>query len=146
MAHLTHDIISTLQHTIDSYIAKENGIPGLVCHIVNRDGEVIFKSASGKRGVGLDTPMTQDTVFWIASCTKLITAIAAMQLVEKNHLTLDDGDAVERFLPELASVKVLEEVPGRGVALVDKVRKITLRMLLSHTGKYSPRINWPPDG
>jgi CubicO group peptidase (beta-lactamase class C family) len=90
--------------------------------------------------------MTQDTVFWIASCTKLITAIAAMQLVEKNHLTLDDGDAVERFLPELASVKVLEEVPGRGVALVDKVRKITLRMLLSHTGKYSPRINWPPDG
>jgi CubicO group peptidase (beta-lactamase class C family) len=43
--------------------------------------------------------MTMDSVFWIASCTKMITGIACMQLVEQGKLSLDDGDQVEKIAP-----------------------------------------------
>lgn len=125
-----------LQTTIDSYTSKSDGIPGLVCSVVNASGNVIFESASGSRAAGSDLPMSHDTVFWIASCTKLLTAIAAMQLVEQGRLSLDDGDQLETHLPELQDIKVVEETPDGSMHLVGKSRKITLRMLLSHTGKY----------
>jgi CubicO group peptidase (beta-lactamase class C family) len=58
-------------------------IPGLVFQCVNRDGDVVCSTSSGIRGLDDPRPMTTDTLFWIASCTKLITAIALMQLVEQ---------------------------------------------------------------
>ena len=134
MAYITADTAEILQAKIDSYVLKPNGIPGLVCSIVNREGASVFEHASGLRGIGSHEPMDVDTVFWIASCTKTITAIAAMQLVEQNRLTLDDEDQTEDLLPELKHVMVLEELPNGKMILVEKRRKITLRMLLSHTG------------
>lgn len=75
----------------------------------------------------------QADVYWLASCTKLVTSIACMQLVEKGVLSLDDADQLERLCPELKDVKVVDE----NGALTEKRGRITLRMLLSHTGKYS---------
>lgn len=69
-------------------------------------------------------------IYWLASCTKLVTAIACMQVVEKGLLHLDDADLVERLCPELKDVKVLQDG-----SLVEKESRITLRMLLTHTGK-----------
>lgn len=74
--------------------------------------------------------MTLDNVFWIASCTKMIAGIACMQLVEQGKLHLDDGDEIEKLLPEFKDLKVLQ----KDGTLVEKKRKITLRMLLTHTG------------
>ncbi|OAQ97040.1 hypothetical protein LLEC1_05878 [Akanthomyces lecanii] len=133
MSCITAEDRSLLQSTIDSYTVKRDGVPGLVCSVVNANGDIVFESASGTRAAGSALPMSHDTVFWIASCTKLVTAIAAMQLVEQGRLALDDGDELETHLPELQNVKVLEETPDGSVELVDKKRKITLRMLLSHT-------------
>lgn len=73
-----------------------------------------------------------DHIHWLASCTKLVTGIACMQLVEQGNLKLDDSDQVEKICPELAAVKVLHE----DGSLVDKKSRITLRMLLTHTGKH----------
>jgi CubicO group peptidase (beta-lactamase class C family) len=42
-----------------------------------------YQGAFGQRGLGDDTPMTPDTVFRIASMTKAVTGIAAMQCVER---------------------------------------------------------------
>lgn len=69
-------------------------------------------------------------VYWLASCTKLVTAIACLQLVEKSILALDDSDCVSRLCPELEEVKVL----GPNGQLIGKTKRITLRMLLTHTG------------
>lgn len=81
--------------------------------------------------------MTLNTVFWIASCTKLITSIACMQLVECGTLLLDSSEQLESFAPELRDVQVLERVCASegvgGFRLVPKERSITLRMLLNHT-------------
>ena len=75
-----------------------------------------------------------DDIYWLASCTKLVTAIACMQLVEQGRLSLDDGDQLERLCPELKDIGVLQ-ADG---SLASKDNKITLRMLLTHTGMPIP--------
>jgi CubicO group peptidase (beta-lactamase class C family) len=120
---------------MDSYTdSMSPRIPGLVYGAVDKTGETVFSHASGKSGLG-QSPMTLDTVFWIASCTKLITSIACMQLVEGGLLRLDDSDQVEQLAPELKVVKVLERSSSGELSLVPKQRSITLRMLLNHTCK-----------
>ncbi|KAJ9269953.1 hypothetical protein DTO212C5_3923 [Paecilomyces variotii] len=112
------------------------GIPGLVYCVVNKDGEIIFSHASGKTGLGNKAPMTLDTTFWIASCTKLITSIAVMQLVEQGKISLDDSSQIESLAPELRDVRVLERAPDGDFRLVEKDRTITMRMLLCHTSGF----------
>lgn len=134
MTHISQQTAGSLRAIIDSQVHKPNGVPGLVCSVKNRESDSVFEYACGKRGLGLDEPMTGDTVVWVASCTKLITSIAAMQLVEEGKISLDSGDEVEVLLPELKDKKVLEETADGKLEYHEKKRKITLRMLLSHTG------------
>ena len=49
------------------------GVPGLVLTSVDKTGKSLVEHPSGTRGAATKEPMTPDTVFWIASCTKLIT-------------------------------------------------------------------------
>lgn len=77
-------------------------------------------------------PMTLATAFWIASCSKAVTGIACMQLVETGVLRLDDGAQLEGLLPELRALKVLRA----DRALEDKRVAVTLRMLLTHTAGF----------
>lgn len=97
MAHtLSSSGASAIRKKIDDTTAAPNSIPGFVFVAVNKDGEEIFAHASGKRGVSTEEPMTLDSVFWIASCTKMVAGIACMQLVEQGKLHLDDAE-VSRF-------------------------------------------------
>ncbi|KAG9854732.1 beta-lactamase/transpeptidase-like protein, partial [Aureobasidium melanogenum] len=125
-----------LQEIADSYVSREDGIPGLVFCVVNSAGNQLFHYASGKQGHDSDCSMDEKTIFWFASCTKMITAIAAMQLVEANKIHLDDGDQLEQILWELKNRKVLVEDAEGQLSLVEKRTKITLRMLLSHTAGF----------
>jgi methyl acetate hydrolase len=86
--------------------------------------------------------MTIDTVVWIASMTKAITATAAMQLVEAGKLALERPAA--DVVPELAAARVLEGFDGAGhPRLRAPKRPLSLRHLLTHTGGYSYEI-WNP--
>lgn len=130
MTALSPKTQETVKALINSACSSENGLPGASVAIVGKDGKLLFSHAGGKRGHVSPEPLTTDSIFWIASCTKLITGIACMQLVEQGQISLDDSDETERICPELRDLKVLQE-DGK---LVDKKRGITLRMLLSHTG------------
>ncbi|RMX95270.1 hypothetical protein D0868_11820 [Hortaea werneckii] len=111
----------------------KTGIPGLVFVAIGKDGNQIAAHASGKTGLADSRPpMTLDTVFWIASCTKLLATIACMQAFEQGKLKLDDSHFVYTLCPELQKVKVLQD-DGK---LVDKKKDITLRMLLTHTAGF----------
>ncbi|KAF4471803.1 beta-lactamase transpeptidase [Fusarium albosuccineum] len=110
---------------------QHKGVPGLVFVSIDRNGDTLAAHASGTKGLNSSDPMTLDTVFWIASCTKLITAIACMQLVEQGTLALDDAQLVYYFCPVLAEKKVLQH--GE---LVPREGDITLRNLLSHTAGF----------
>jgi hypothetical protein len=67
MASLPEGSAALLRGKIDEYIARPNGIPGLVCTIVNKDGTRLFDYAAGRRGAGLDKPLDTDAIFWLAS-------------------------------------------------------------------------------
>lgn len=134
---LKQSSVPDIRSAIDQVTAEKDKIPGCVFVVVNRDGKVLFEHASGKRGADTEEPMTLDSIFWIASCTKMICGIAAMQLCEQGELGLDDPDKVEEICPELKSVRILKKVDEHGKPeLIDKKNRITMRMLLTHTGKF----------
>ena len=136
---LSESAVSEIKQMIDSATADPNKIPGCVFVVIGKDGKPLLQHASGRRGVATQEPMTMESVFWIASCTKMIGGIACMQLVEQGKLSLDDADQVEKILPEFKNMKVLKEMtPDGKPVLVEKEKGITLRMLLSHTGMSCP--------
>lgn len=135
MATISADAKTAIQHTIDQATGSGK-IPGFVLNVVNRKGDSLVSYASGKEGASTDKPMTTDHVFWLASCSKLLGAICAMQQVEKGLIGLDDADKVEELVPELRDVKLIKQVDGK-LTLVEKTKRITLRMLLTHTAGFS---------
>ncbi|KAG5355185.1 Acyltransferase LovD [Yarrowia sp. C11] len=135
MATLAAASKTAIEHTIDQATASGK-IPGFVLNVVNKTGDSLVSYASGKEGADTDKPMTTDHVFWLASCSKLLGAISAMQQVEKGLIGLDDADKVEELVPELKDVKLIKEVDGK-LTLVEKTKRITLRMLLTHTAGFS---------
>ncbi|NVN85625.1 MAG: beta-lactamase family protein [Rhodopseudomonas sp.] len=113
----------------------ENGeIPGVVAMAASGN-EVVYQGAFGKRDLSKPDAMTADSVFWIASMTKAVTAAAAMQLVEQGKLSLDEP--IDRLLPELASPQVLEGFDHNGEPRLRPANNpITLRHLLTHTSGF----------
>src|SRR5690242_8933509 len=122
--------------------AVERGdVPGVVAMAATR-GEVVYEGAFGRRALPDGAPMTSDTVFWIASMTKAITSMAAMQLVEQGKLTLDDP--IAGVLPELAAPQVLTGFSPSGEPRLRPAKgSITLRHLLTHTSGFVYDI-WNP--
>lgn len=98
-------------------------------------GKTIHLDAKGTNSADaeISKPMDVDTTFWMASCTKLLTTIAAMQCVEKGQLDLD-ADVAEKILPEWKAPKILTGFDQEGQPrYTDATKKITLRQLLTHS-------------
>ena len=106
-------------------------LPGAVGMIVDQDG-VRFARALGEADAVAHTPMREDTLFQIASMTKAITSVAAMQLVEQGRLSLDSD--IGAVLPALANPQVLTGFGADGQPQLRAAKgPITLRHLLTHT-------------
>src|SRR5918911_1587921 len=116
--------------------AVESGdVPGVIA-LAADDAGVVYQGAFGKRELGKDAEMSLDTVVWIASMTKAVTSVAAMQLVEQGRIGLDEplGERV----PEIAGVQVLEGFDAAGAPRLRPPRRpITLRHLLTHTAGFT---------
>src|SRR4051794_33166956 len=98
-------------------------VPGVAAMAATADG-TIFEGASGA--------LKLDSVVWIASMTKAITGVAAMQMVEQGKLGLDTPAA--EILPEIARKEVLVSIGTDGTVKTRPATKpITLRHLLTHT-------------
>lgn len=130
---LSQQTVATLRDMVDKSVANPTtDIPGVAVVVVDRDGNELFAHAAGQRGVSTSEPMTLDTIFWIASCTKMLTGVAVMQQVEQGVLRLDDADQVAELCPELTGLTVLQ-LDGT----TEPQRKaMTLRMLLTHTAGF----------
>ena len=115
--------------------AVEKGDVRGVAAIVSNDKETIYKTGFGISGPDKCQGMNADTVIWIASMTKAITATAAMQLVERGYLTLDTPASL--ILPQLKSIKVLEGFDENNIPKLRSPKSdITLRQLLTHTAGF----------
>src|SRR6516165_3579175 len=89
--------------------AKE--VPGVVA-VAATDKGTFYEGAFGTRDLAKGPDMTLDTIFRIASMTKAVTSVAAMQLVERGRLQLDQP--IGEVLPELTSPRVLEGFDAAG--------------------------------
>jgi methyl acetate hydrolase len=122
---------------IDSVLATSvsgGNIAGLVAAAADEHG-VAYEAAFGRRNLAQPQRMTTDAVFRIASMTKAITAVAAMQLVEQGKLSLDHP--AKEILPFLSDTKVLLGFDTNGMPIMRAPRtQITLRNLLTHTAGF----------
>jgi CubicO group peptidase (beta-lactamase class C family) len=109
-------------------------VPGVVAAAADDRG-IFYKAAFGTRSVEKPEPMTADSVFRIASMTKAVTATAAMQLVERGRIGLDQP--MGEVLPVVRDVQVLKGFDADGTPqLRDPKTPVTLRHLLTHTSGY----------
>jgi CubicO group peptidase (beta-lactamase class C family) len=113
-------------HQVLSGHVERGDLPGLVA-LVSRHDDVHMETL-GTMAAGHPAPMRRDTIFRIASLTKLVTAVAAMILVEDCTLRLDDS--IEPWLPELADRRVLKSLSSLDDTLPAR-RAITVRDLLT---------------
>lgn len=116
---------------VDSAIA-DNRLVGTVV-LVLRDGQLVYHRAAGLADREAGRPMTEDTIFRLASVTKPLVSAAAMHLVEQGRLGLDDP--VSRWLPDF-NPKLAD-----GTTPV-----ITVSQLLNHTAGLSYGFLESPHG
>src|ERR1044071_3113081 len=100
-------------------IAK-NEIAGAVTVIVSKDKDLHLES-TGFADVAAKKPMTPDTLFWIASMTKPVTATAILMLQDEGKLKV--ADLVANYLPEFARLKTPSGKPAN----------LTITQILTHT-------------
>src|SRR5512136_1007400 len=97
---MTSSIDGILRHAVEA-----GQVPGVAAVVTDR-ADTLYEGAFGERILGSHQPMQTDTVAYIASMTKAVTAAAAMQLVEEEKLQLDRPAA--DFVPEIAKCEVLQ--------------------------------------
>ena len=106
-------------------LMAEQGVPGLAVALVDRN-QALWVEGFGHLDGGGSAPVSADTIFSVQSMSKLFTATAVMQAVAAGRLDLDAP--ITTYLPEFTVHSAFEKHPER---------KITLRMLLSHTAGFT---------
>ncbi len=124
------DAMNDFQSTLDTALSKTNVI-GAVAAIGNSGG-ITSLAAAGLSDAASGNAMATDSIFQIASMTKAITSAAALQLVERGALSMDDP--IGAVLPDLGDAQVLIGFADDGSAQTRAANsQITLRHLLTHT-------------
>jgi methyl acetate hydrolase len=113
-----------LQAAVDAGV-----VPCVVATAADDDG-TLYEGAAGTREPGGEA-VTPDTTFRIASMTKMVATVAALQQVERGNLDLDEP--VATYLPDFAGVQVLEGFDGDTPRLRPPASKATVRHLITHT-------------
>lgn len=115
---------SSLDSFFTAYMSTYH-VPGIAACIIKNDS-VFWTGYYGKANIALNIPVTDSTIFYIASISKTIVATALMQLYEQGYFQLEDS--INAYLPFPVRTPAHPEVP------------ITFKMLLTHTN--SIQDNW----
>jgi CubicO group peptidase (beta-lactamase class C family) len=132
-AELSVEKLAPIEPFINGEIAAGR-IPGAIV-LVQQHGKPVYLKAFGKRDPDHNVAMTLDAIFPIHSVTKTITSFAAMMLVDRKKIALDDP--VSKYIPSFANMKVgVEKKDESGKTVLDLVpprRQINIEDLLLHT-------------
>ncbi|KAJ6584872.1 beta-lactamase/transpeptidase-like protein [Mycena capillaripes] len=117
-----------------SRAVESNSLPALFFGVSDENGE-FFMHQEGRKILGdpSSDPLDENTIFWICSQTKLITSIAAMQLIEQGKIQL--STTVSGILPALSNPVIVtaRDTDGKPTATTPAKNPITLGQLLNHT-------------
>lgn len=141
-ARLSEEVIAGISldrlERYEEYIKREvstGKIPGAVTFIT-RDGESVYKFATGISNPANGREMETDDIFYIQSMTKPIITTAFMMLFEEGHFLL--SDPLSKYLPAAKDLRVLKDPEGGNDGETEPLkREITLADLLSHTAGFS---------
>ncbi|MBR5626452.1 MAG: beta-lactamase family protein [Thermoguttaceae bacterium] len=109
-------------------------MPGIVSVLATKD-KILQIDCVGYADVEKQIPIAPDQVLWIASTTKFFTSTALMMLVDEGKVSLDDP--IEKYLPEMANLKVGLVKQDNLLVLQTPENKPTVRHALSH------QSGWP---
>jgi methyl acetate hydrolase len=131
---MTMPLEAVLDSILNFTVANAGGAPGVVAMATGRDGN-FYEGAAGRRQLGQPQSMTTDSVMLLASCTKAVTGVAIMQLVEEGKVKLDDP--AKKYVPAIGECQVLTGFDAAGnPQLRAPKRDITLRHLMLHTSGF----------
>src|SRR5262245_38085552 len=108
-----------IDSAMQEMIAK-NEIAGAVTEVVSKD-KILHLETAGFADVAAKKPMQSYTLFWIASMTKPVTAVAVLMLQDEGKLKV--SDPVAKYIPEFASLKTPSGKPAN----------LTITQILTHT-------------
>lgn len=133
----TNEIDRVLRNAVN-----RGDVPGVVAMAATSD-RIIYQGAFGKRCVQDDEEMTLDSVFRIASMTKPITSVAAMQLTEEGKLNLDTP--VSKHIVQFANLQVFEciDLASNKLRFRPPSSTLTVKHLLTHTAGFGHPF-WEP--
>ena len=130
-----------LNHIFQKYI-NQGKYPGIQWQIIhkktNYEGKVGYKNLDTKESI------QEDTLYRIWSMTKPIIAIAAMQLIEKDLMKLNDP--INLYLPEFSDLKVLKNEEEIITNTINLEKQPTIKDLLLHTAGFSYNFLADPVG
>jgi CubicO group peptidase (beta-lactamase class C family) len=136
-AEPSEKISAALQPFVDSH-----SLAGAVT-LVASSNNILAVNCAGYSDVGAKKAMQPDSMFWIASQSKSMTAAAFMMLVDEGKVYVDDP--VEKYLPEFKGQMLIAEHNGEKTVLVKPSHPIVIREVLSHTSglPFSSRVEEP---
>ena len=119
---------------LDYSVNRAGGVPGVVAMATDRNDN-IYEGSAGVRELGSEQAMTTDSVMLMASCTKAVTGVAIMQMVEEGLVSLDD--AAKDYVPDIAEIQVLDGFDNNDEPILRApARDITLNDLMLHTAGF----------
>jgi CubicO group peptidase (beta-lactamase class C family) len=125
-----------LRRAVDS-----GAVPNVVATAADTDGP-FYEGAAGARTVGTDQPLDGGTLFRIASMTKMVATVAALQLAERGELDLQAP--VDTLVPAWAQLEVLEGWDGDTPRTRPPATRATVHHLITHTSGLSYWF-WNPE-
>jgi CubicO group peptidase (beta-lactamase class C family) len=130
---ISSQALTRLDNTLKAEIARGE-LPGTVM-LIARHGKVVHFQSNGMRDKEAGVPMTNDSIFRMASMTKPVTSVAIMMLVEEGKIQI--SDPASKYLPELKGLQVgVESKDANGNTVLTREparRELTVQDLLRHT-------------
>ena len=123
-----------LKDFLDYYLPSI-GVPGSDT-VIYMDHEEIFRHTTGYDSLALRTPLQNDRIYNLYSCSKPATAVAALQLIERGELVVTDP--VYAYLPEYKNLTVkVKDRDGRVIGTSPAEKTMLIRHLLTMTSGMS---------
>jgi CubicO group peptidase (beta-lactamase class C family) len=125
--------LQRIDKVMQSYVDRHR-LAGLIT-MVARHGKIVHFAPFGVMDLEANTPMQRDSLFVIASMTKLITCAAALMLYEEGYFQLNDP--ISEFIPAFKDLKVFVKMADTGFEVTDLDRPVTIHDLMTHTSGLS---------
>lgn len=118
-----------LKEFMDYYIPML-GVPGADV-VIYKDHEEVFRYQSGFDSIKFKTPVRDNALYYMYSCTKIATCVAATQLIERGEILATDP--IYAYFPEYRNMQVKVKNPDGSFDLVPAKNVMTIEHLLTMT-------------